>query len=67
LSYVNSRGKTQNAADNFNDNQNFIIGWTNRFGFMAAKIEVWDANWVDAWGQNRLIEQRKLRLLVGLC
>jgi hypothetical protein len=35
LSYVNSRGKTQNPADNFNDNQKFIIGWTNRFGFMA--------------------------------
>jgi hypothetical protein len=67
LSYVNSRGVKKNSADNFNDNQNFIIGWTNRFGFMA-KIEVWDANWVDALDQNRLIEQQEAGcLLVGLC
>ncbi|HEY4616791.1 MAG TPA: amino acid permease [Flavobacterium sp.] len=56
LSYVNSRGvknskilQTVLTVIKILSLAGLIV-----FGFMAAKAEVWDANWVDAWGSKSL-------------
>ncbi|MEZ7499231.1 amino acid permease [Flavobacterium sp. Arc3] len=56
LSYVNSRGvknskilQTVLTVIKILSLAGLIV-----FGFMSAKAEVWDANWVDAWGSKSL-------------
>jgi APA family basic amino acid/polyamine antiporter len=31
-----------------------IVGWSNSLDFFAAKAEVWDANWTNAWLRRHL-------------
>ncbi len=56
LTYINSRGvkngkilQTVLTVIKISSLFGLII-----FGFMAAKGEIWDANWVDAWGSKSL-------------
>jgi APA family basic amino acid/polyamine antiporter len=56
LTYINSRGvkngkilQTVLTVIKISSLFGLII-----FGFMAAKGEIWDANWVDAWGSKTL-------------
>jgi APA family basic amino acid/polyamine antiporter len=54
LSYVNSRGvkNSKTLQTILTIIKILSLAGLIVFGFMAAKVEVWDANWVDAWGSK---------------
>ncbi len=56
LSYVNSRGvkNSKTLQTILTIIKILSLAGLIVFGFMSAKVEVWDANWVDAWGSKSL-------------
>jgi APA family basic amino acid/polyamine antiporter len=56
LSYVNSRGvkNSKTLQTVLTVIKILSLAGLIVFGFMSAKMEVWDANWVDAWGAKSL-------------
>jgi APA family basic amino acid/polyamine antiporter len=56
LSYVNSRGvkNSKTLQTVLTVIKILSLAGLIVFGFLAAKAEVWDANWIDAWGSKSL-------------